>query len=110
MRYKWLSTSPYPWSTDSTTWVNDELSEDSTPALEMHNPNAQGSYSLGKRITHIQMADDGSISFTLETDGEIPSRINETDVSGQSVRKVLKNGVLYIICGKKIYNILGKEM
>ena len=110
MRFRWLSTSPYPWSTDSTTWVNDELSEESTPALEMNNPNAQGSYSLGKRITHIQMAADGSISFALETDGNIPSRINETDATDQSVRKVLKNGVLYIIRDGKTYSIFGSEM
>ena len=58
-----LSTTPYPWSTDSTTFVNDCLTDDSTPDTEMYNANAKGSIYLGKPIKNIQLADDGTISF-----------------------------------------------
>ena len=58
-----LSTSPYPWSTDSTTFVNNELTDNSIPATMMFNENSDGSKLLSKSITNIQMTDDGLISF-----------------------------------------------
>ncbi len=68
-RNKWrmnsalLSTSPYPWTTDSTTFVNDELTDASVPAATMNYPNAEGSMLLDKPITNIRMTEDGLISF-----------------------------------------------
>lgn len=60
---KHLSTSPYPWSTDSTVFVNDALTDSSVPAAKMNYPNLEGSYMLSKPITNIRMDDDGLISF-----------------------------------------------
>ncbi len=58
-----LSTSSYPWSTDSTTFVNNELTDTSVPATIMHNNNSAGVKLLGKPITNIQMSEDGLVSF-----------------------------------------------
>jgi hypothetical protein len=58
-----LSTSAYPWTTDSTTFVNNELTDTSVPAAKMNYPNFSGSSLLGKPITNIQMDDEGLISF-----------------------------------------------
>ena len=63
MNSLYLSTSSYPWSTDSTDFVNQELTDDSTPAAKMIYPNEEGSDLLGKPVTEISMSDDGLISF-----------------------------------------------
>lgn len=58
-----LSTSSYPWATDSTTFVNNELTDTSLPATLMHNNNSAGVKLLGKPVTNIQMTEDGLLSF-----------------------------------------------
>lgn len=58
-----LSSSAYPWSTDSTETVNRELTNTSLPASTMYNQNGEGSKLLSKSITNIQMSEDGLISF-----------------------------------------------
>ena len=58
-----LSTSPYPWTTDSTDFVNNQLTDTSVPAATMYNANAEGSTLLGKPITNITMTTDGLVSF-----------------------------------------------
>ena len=63
MHNRHLSTSPYPWTTDSTSFINNELNETSVPAPKMHWPNLSGDYQLNKSITNIQMTEDGLISF-----------------------------------------------
>jgi len=63
MNSYYLSTSPYPWTTDSTDFVNAELTDSSVPSARMNGKNAQGSLLLGKPITNIRMSDDGLISF-----------------------------------------------
>ena len=60
-----LSSSTYPWSTDSTTFVNRELTDASVPAAVMYNENALGSTQLDKPITNIIMSDEGLISFNF---------------------------------------------
>jgi M6 family metalloprotease-like protein len=70
-----LSTSPYPWSTDSTDFINDQLTETSVPAPKMNYPNEDDETQLGKPITNICMTDDGLISFDFmggDTDAHIP--------------------------------------
>jgi len=57
-----LSTSPYPWVTDSTE-VNNELTDTSTPSAVMYNSNSRGSKLLSKAITNICVSDDGLVSF-----------------------------------------------
>ena len=105
-----LSTSAYPWSTDSTTFVNNELTDDSTPAAMMFNENAEGEKLLSKAITNIQMLDDGLISFDFM--GGEPSAItavptppangNVYNIMGQQITTphkglYIKNGKKYII-------------
>lgn len=58
-----LSTSAYPWSTDSTTFVNNELTDTSTPAAVMYNKNTAASKLLSKPITNIVVNGDGMVSF-----------------------------------------------
>jgi M6 family metalloprotease-like protein len=63
MNCRYLSSSPYPWSTDTTETVNNSLTDTSVPASLMQNKNAGGSKNLSKPITNIRMSDDGLISF-----------------------------------------------
>lgn len=58
-----LSTSPYPWSTDSTAVTNNKLTDTSVPAAKMYTTNAAGSNLLGKPLTNITMSADGLVSF-----------------------------------------------
>ena len=106
LRCRCLSTSAYPWTTDSTTFVNDCLSENSTPALVMNNKNAAGSTDLGKRITHIERASDGTISFTLEC-YDTQMGVENKMVSPVRTQKILRNGQILILRGGKTYTILG---
>ena len=64
-----MSSAPYPWTTDSTSFVNNELTDVSVPATAMYNPNATGSYRLSKPITNITLNGDETISFTFHTSG-----------------------------------------
>ena len=63
-----LSTSAYPWTTDSTSTVNNELSSTSVPALQWYNTKAQAGNSFHLAITDIQQASDGTISFNFIKD------------------------------------------
>jgi hypothetical protein len=63
MHNRHLSTSPYPWTTDSTDFVNNLLTDKSSPASLMYNENDAGSKYLSKAIRNITMTDDGLISF-----------------------------------------------
>ena len=63
MNSRYLSSSPYPWTTDSTSFVNNELTVTSVPAPKMNYPDGAGDYLLDKPITNIQMSEDGLISF-----------------------------------------------
>ena len=107
-----LSSAPYPWATDSTDFVNSELTNTSTPATIMYNKNAVGSYLLSKPITDITQHDDGTISFVFHAssaDGlnipiidEAPSAIYT--LTGRKVESDAMNRLpkgIYIINGKK---------
>jgi hypothetical protein len=75
---RYLSTSPYPWATDSTDFVNDLLTDSSNPASVMFNNNAAGSKFLSKALTNIRMTDDASYRSTLWVVTRLPSRLSET--------------------------------
>ncbi len=60
---RYLSTSAYPWTTDSTDFVNDQLTDTSTPPSLMYDNNEAGSKYLSKAITNIRVSDDGLVSF-----------------------------------------------
>lgn len=70
-----LSTSAYPWATDSTEFVNNMLTDISVPASLMFNINAAGSKYLSKAITNITMTDDGLVSFDF-MGGSIPESVS----------------------------------
>lgn len=63
-----LSTSPYPWFTDSTTFVNNSLTDNSVPPAKMNEPNSEGSLMLSKSITNIVQNADGTITFDFMAD------------------------------------------
>ena len=108
-----LSSAPYPWATDSTNFVNRELTDTSTPAAMMYNRNAAGNYLLSKPITDITEHEDGTISFVFHAstpDGLItPSSINHHPSSiytltGRKIQPEAINSLpkgIYIIDGKK---------
>ena len=66
MRNKYLSTSPYPFVSDSLT-VN-SLTDDSSPAATLFNKNAEGEKLMSKSITNIRVDADGTISFDFMKD------------------------------------------
>ena len=92
-----LSTSSYPWATDSTTFINSELTDTSVPATIMHNNNSAGVKLLGKPITNIQMSEDGLVSFdfmggttgikdvNLNGNGNVNGNYSVYDLSGRLV-------------------------
>lgn len=110
-----LSSAPYPWATDSTTFVNRELTDTSVPTAEMYHQNTAGSKLLSKPITDITQHDDGTISFVFQTSypDNITTPTNTRPVStgiyqlnGRKIRQApvvdrLPKGV-YITDGKKI--------
>ncbi|MBR2236513.1 MAG: M6 family metalloprotease domain-containing protein [Prevotella sp.] len=63
-----LSTSPYPWTTDSTDVVNDSLTNKSVPPAKMNYPNEGGSNMLSKSISNIVQNADGTITFDFMAD------------------------------------------
>ena len=112
MNSRYLSTSPYPWSTDSTSFVNNELTDTSVPAATMYYPNEEGGMLLGKPITNISLSDDGLISFDF-CGGDL-SAINDIkhspltthpspryDLLGRRVNGRPAKGI-YIVEGKKV--------
>ena len=111
-----LSSAPYPWATDSTDFVNNELTDTSLPATVMYNQNATGSTQLSKPITAITKDDDGAISFVFHAstpDGMIkPSAISHQPSAIYTLagRKIQTNAQInnlpsgiYIIDGKTYY-------
>ena len=63
LRSSYLSTSSYPYANPTTLAVNDSLTDASAPAATLFNAAADGRMLMGKSITNIHLADDGTISF-----------------------------------------------
>jgi len=96
-----LSSSPFPWSTDSTTFVNSELTDKSTPATVMFNEvvvevndTTYKSKLLSKPLTNIQMAADGTVSFYFG--GYVPTAVQTVTVGPQH--------------GDRLYNLQGQRV
>jgi len=93
MNCLYLSTSPFPWSTDSTETVSAALTDTATP------------------ITNIRMSDDGLVSFDFKGGGDLSSILvpsstlrpcNEYfDLQGRRIVGVPRKGI-YIVNGKKV--------
>jgi len=63
LRSKYLSTSAYPYTDPETLAVNNSLTDESSPAATLFTPAADGRQFMGKSITNIQLAADGTVSF-----------------------------------------------
>ena len=70
MRSSYLSTSPYPFTDPLTLAVNNSLTNESSPAATLFTSAADGHKFMGKSVTNIQLADDGTISFSFMRDGD----------------------------------------
>ena len=71
LRSSYFSTSPYPFIDPATSVVNACLTDDSDPAATLFTANAEGLLLMGKPITNIQLADDGTISFDFMKTAEV---------------------------------------
>ena len=89
-----LSTSPYPWQTDSTA-VNNMLTDTSVPAAMMYNQNIAGEKILRKPVTNIVMADDGTISFDFCITTSISPAVSNRSESDHSA---------------DVYNLMGQKL
>ncbi len=110
MHSHYLATSPYPWQTDSTTFVNREFTDTSTPAAVTFYKNADGERLLSKSISNISMTPDGLISFDFL--GNVLAAITEIktprygnsesiyDLQGRRVENPRRG--IYIRNGKKL--------
>ena len=105
-----LSTSPYPWSTDSTTYVNNELTDTSVPAATMYYPNEEGSTKLDKPITNISMTDDGLISFDFMGGAPIPDGIAPLHSSSSLPQYYNLQGQKVAVPGKGIFIVDRKKV
>ena len=87
MHNRHLSSSAYPWQTDTTDFVNRELTDESIPASTTFANNAEGSYFLSKPITNITMTADGLISFDFMGGSPVPP-LTPGDANGDGVVNV----------------------
>ncbi|MBO4825621.1 MAG: M6 family metalloprotease domain-containing protein [Prevotella sp.] len=110
LRNSYLSTSPYPYTNPLTLEVNASLTDESSPAATLFTPNADGRNYMGKAITNIKMAADGSISFNFMKDdssGITTTASNDAaapwfSIDGRRMdEKPMEKGV-YIHNGKKV--------
>ena len=99
-----LSTSPYPWTTDSTDFVNDFLTGSSVPATVMNYPDTDGNTLLDKPITNIRQNVDGTIDFdfcgggnALKGDVNADGTVDVADISAIiSVMAEYTNTIVFI--------------
>ena len=89
-----LSSAAYPYATDSTTFVNDCLTDISLPSSTMYTNNAEGSRKLSKPVTNITQNDDGTVSFEFHASN--PDAIS--DVTHQKKH----NDVIYDLQGRRM--------
>ena len=95
LRSRYLSTSPYPYTDPTTLAVNNSLTDESSPAATLFTPAADGRKFMGKAITDILQAADGTISFDFMK-GEDTGIETMSDVRG------LTSDVWYTIDGRRL--------
>ena len=91
-----MSSATYPWATDSTTFVNDALTDTSVPSSRTYYVNAEGVRLLSKPITNITQNDDGTVSFTFHASNDPSAIVNRE--SSQS------DHMIFDLYGNRIYN------
>ena len=85
LRSSYLSTSAYPYTAPETLAVNNSLTDESSPAATLFTAAADGREFMGKPITNIQLAADGTISFDfmkgddtgIETMSDVSSKMSD---------------------------------
>ena len=92
----YLSSSPYPWSTDTTTFVNNQLTDNSVPPVKMNYPNLEGKIKLEKPITNIQMSEEGFISFDFMGGGSLTGIVENRPLTDS------RRGEVYDLNGRRI--------
>ena len=90
MRSRYFSTLPYPYTDPVTLAVNNSLTDTSSPAATLFNAAADGRKFMGKSITNIQLAADGTISFDFMKE----------DTGIKSIEFADETGVWYTIDGR----------
>ena len=109
MRSSYLSTSPYPYIDAQSNVINDALTDDSTPVASLF-ASADGLNLMGKSITNIRLADDGTVSFDFMKSAAtgtastpcIPDSSAWFSLSGRKLSgKPTEKGV-YVNNGKKV--------
>ncbi len=83
LRNRYLSTSVYPFTNPETLFINEGLTDGTSPAATLYNANADGAKFMQKAITNIQVASDGSISFDFM---QVPSGINELRIENSELK------------------------
>ena len=96
LRSSYLSTSAYPYTDPTTLVVNNSLTDKSSPAATLFTPAADGRNFMGKPITNIQLASDGTVSFDfvkndetgIETMSDVGSRMSDVwyTIDGRRLR------------------------
>ena len=111
LRSRYLSTSPYPYNNPETFVVNESLTDESDPVAALFTANAQGQNVMGKPVTNIRIAKDGTVGFDFmnpKSDG-VTTTLNDKEKINQwytttglrlSTRPTAKG--LYIHNGKKV--------
>ena len=96
LRSSYLSTSAYPYTDPTTLVVNNSLTDKSSPAATLFTAAADGRKFMGKSITNIQLAADGTVSFDfmknddagIETMSDVRSRMSDVwyTIDGRRLR------------------------
>jgi hypothetical protein len=94
LRSIYLSTTTYPYVNPETGVLIHSLTDDTTPAATLFNANAAFEYKMSKPITNIQLADDGTVSFSFMGDG--------TAVKGVTTAKTGEAAVWYDLNGGRL--------
>jgi hypothetical protein len=94
LRSSYLSTTTYPYVNPETGVLLQSLTDDTTPAATLFNANAAFEYKMSKPITNIQLADDGTVSFSFMGDG--------TAVKGVTTAKTGEAAVWYDLNGGRL--------
>lgn len=110
MRSRYFSTTSYPYTDLDAQVLNDMLTDTSSPAAVLHFDNAEGVMVMGKPITNIRLADDGTISFDFMGGTTGIKAIEEIqknddhwyDIQGRRLYKEPTRKGLYIHNGKLI--------
>ena len=95
LRSKYLSTSSYPYTDATTLAVNNSLTNESSPAATLFTPAADGRNFLGKSITNIRLAADGTISFDFMKD-------KETGIETMPDERCQMSDVWYTLDGRRL--------